>query len=135
MASGGDDNDDGAVTKNQQQLRLVLPTADDTEEVGALLASALLFFDGHDSEEGEGEEGENRTARFTIFNSSSSGRGYAILLDGDLGAGKTAFSRGFVRAATGDWQRRVTSPTYLLSNTYPVTLGVGDDERATTTIE
>lgn len=41
-----------------------------------------------------------------------------ICLDGDLGAGKTAFSRGFIRAATGDWFMPVTSPTYLLSNTY-----------------
>jgi tRNA A37 threonylcarbamoyladenosine biosynthesis protein TsaE len=33
-------------------------------------------------------------------------------------AGKTAFSRGFLRAATGIPDLRVTSPTYLLSNTY-----------------
>lgn len=44
--------------------------------------------------------------------------GVVICLDGDLGAGKTALSRGFVRAATGDWSLPVTSPTYLLSNTY-----------------
>eukprot|EP00957_Ditylum_brightwellii_P098505 7503972-Ditylum_brightwellii.AAC.1 len=44
--------------------------------------------------------------------------GDTILLDGDLGAGKTCFSRGFVRARTGYIDLRVTSPTYLLSNTY-----------------
>jgi tRNA threonylcarbamoyladenosine biosynthesis protein TsaE len=46
--------------------------------------------------------------------------GDVILLDGDLGAGKTCFSRGFVRGRTGSANERVTSPTYLLSNTYPV---------------
>jgi len=45
--------------------------------------------------------------------------GDVLLLDGDLGAGKTCFSRGFVRARTGVKDLRVTSPTYLLSNTYP----------------
>lgn len=36
---------------------------------------------------------------------------------------KTCFSRGFVRAKTGLSDLRVTSPTYLLSNTYPVDNG------------
>jgi len=45
--------------------------------------------------------------------------GDVLVLDGDLGAGKTCFSRGFVRARTGFTDMRVTSPTYLLSNTYP----------------
>ena len=52
--------------------------------------------------------------------SVNSARGDVILLDGDLGAGKTCFSRGFVRGRTGSENERVTSPTYLLSNTYPV---------------
>jgi tRNA threonylcarbamoyl adenosine modification protein YjeE len=47
-----------------------------------------------------------------------------ILMDGDLGAGKTCFSRGFVRARSGRHDERVTSPTYLLSNTYPTPDGV-----------
>jgi tRNA threonylcarbamoyladenosine biosynthesis protein TsaE len=46
--------------------------------------------------------------------------GDIILLDGDLGAGKTCFSRGFVRGRTGLPNERVTSPTFLLSNTYPI---------------
>lgn len=45
--------------------------------------------------------------------------GDTILLGGDLGAGKTCLSRGFVRTRTGDSDMRVTSPTYLLSNSYP----------------
>lgn len=44
--------------------------------------------------------------------------GDVVLLGGDLGAGKTCFCRGFVRARTGNLEQRVTSPTYLLSNTY-----------------
>lgn len=45
----------------------------------------------------------------------------ALFLDGDLGAGKTALSRGFLRAVTGDAGLVVTSPTYLLSNMYTST--------------
>lgn len=52
--------------------------------------------------------------------SVNSQKGDVILLDGDLGAGKTCFSRGFVRGRTGLENERVTSPTYLLSNTYSV---------------
>jgi tRNA threonylcarbamoyl adenosine modification protein YjeE len=56
--------------------------------------------------------------------------GDVILLDGDLGAGKTCFSRGFIRGRTGRRggdetdKIRVTSPTYLLSNTYPLEDGI-----------
>ena len=56
--------------------------------------------------------------------SIGTGGGDTILLGGDLGAGKTCFSRGFVRARTGDIDARVTSPTYLLCNTYPAQDGV-----------
>ena len=51
-------------------------------------------------------------------------KGDIILLDGDLGAGKTCFARGFIRGRTGMEKERVTSPTYLLSNTYPVDEGL-----------
>jgi len=44
--------------------------------------------------------------------------GDIIFLDGDLGAGKTCLSRGFIRAKIHDFDTLVTSPTYLLSNTY-----------------
>ena len=45
-------------------------------------------------------------------------RGDAVLLIGDLGVGKTCFARGFVRAVLDDPLARVTSPSYLLDNTY-----------------
>lgn len=41
-----------------------------------------------------------------------------LFLHGQLGAGKTAFARGYIHAATGDSSIQVTSPTYLLTNTY-----------------
>lgn len=56
--------------------------------------------------------------------SLNTGPSDTILMDGDLGAGKTCFSRGFVRARSGRNDERVTSPTYLLSNTYPTPDGV-----------
>jgi len=76
-------------------LNLRIPTAEDMEDIGGILSVDTVAGD-------------------------------VILLDGDLGAGKTCFSRGFIRVRTG--QRggdttdtiRVTSPTYLLSNTYPL---------------
>ncbi len=43
--------------------------------------------------------------------------GECIALDGDLGAGKTQFVRGLVRALGGD-ARTVSSPTYVLLNIY-----------------
>lgn len=76
-------------------VHLTLDTAHDTEEFGALLCTLLL------------QEGEAAAAGSVIF------------LTGDLGAGKTCLARGFVRAAVQDWDQRVTSPTYLLSNVYP----------------
>jgi tRNA threonylcarbamoyladenosine biosynthesis protein TsaE len=41
-----------------------------------------------------------------------------ILLRGDLGAGKTTFTRGLIRRKFDDEDMRVTSPSYLLDNTY-----------------
>lgn len=43
--------------------------------------------------------------------------GECIALEGDLGAGKTQFVRGLVRALDGD-ARSVSSPTYVLLHVY-----------------
>ena len=44
--------------------------------------------------------------------------GDAILLEGPLGAGKTAFARAFLRAAAADPTLDVPSPSYTLVQTY-----------------
>jgi tRNA threonylcarbamoyladenosine biosynthesis protein TsaE len=44
--------------------------------------------------------------------------GDAVLLDGPLGAGKTAFARAALRAATGDAALEVPSPSYTLLQSY-----------------
>ena len=50
-------------------------------------------------------------------------RGDAILLDGPLGAGKTAFARAFLRAASVDPALEVPSPTFTLVQSYETRLG------------
>jgi len=49
--------------------------------------------------------------------------GDAILLEGPLGAGKTAFARAFLRAACGDPALEVPSPTFTLVQSYETRLG------------
>jgi tRNA A37 threonylcarbamoyladenosine biosynthesis protein TsaE len=57
--------------------------------------------------------------------------GDCYFLRGRVGAGKSAFSRAFVRAAAGDPYLPVPSPTFLLLNTYEVGGGAeGEDEGA-----
>ena len=46
--------------------------------------------------------------------------GDCLFLSGDLGAGKTSLSRGFIRSKLGDPRLRVTSPSYLLSQIYEI---------------
>ncbi len=46
---------------------------------------------------------------------------YVMLLDGELGAGKTTFVRGFVRALPGGAGVVVQSPTFALARSYPTT--------------
>lgn len=49
--------------------------------------------------------------------------GDAILLEGELGAGKTVFARAFLRAATGDPGLEVPSPTFTLVQSYDTPIG------------
>jgi len=46
-----------------------------------------------------------------------------VAIRGDLGTGKSCFTRGAVRALVGDPALRVTSPSYLLDNTYALADG------------
>jgi tRNA threonylcarbamoyladenosine biosynthesis protein TsaE len=50
--------------------------------------------------------------------------GDAILLEGELGAGKTVFARAFLRAATGDPALEVPSPTFTLVQSYETPIGL-----------
>ena len=50
--------------------------------------------------------------------------GDAILLAGELGAGKTVFARAFLRTATGDPALEVPSPTFTLVQSYATPIGV-----------
>ena len=70
-------------------MQLEIPLVEDMDDLGALLCNLI-----------------------------PRGRPAVICLDGDLGAGKTTLSRGFVRQFVQDEDLRVTSPTYLLSYTY-----------------
>jgi tRNA threonylcarbamoyladenosine biosynthesis protein TsaE len=49
--------------------------------------------------------------------------GDAILLEGPLGAGKSAFARAFLRAASGDDALDVPSPSYTLVQSYDTPIG------------
>ncbi|MCA3276932.1 MAG: tRNA (adenosine(37)-N6)-threonylcarbamoyltransferase complex ATPase subunit type 1 TsaE [Roseomonas sp.] len=49
--------------------------------------------------------------------------GDAVLLEGPLGAGKSAFARALLRAATGDSALEVPSPTFTLVQSYDLPAG------------
>nr|WP_294517068.1 tRNA (adenosine(37)-N6)-threonylcarbamoyltransferase complex ATPase subunit type 1 TsaE [uncultured Rhodopila sp.] len=50
--------------------------------------------------------------------------GDCILLEGPLGAGKTAFARAFLRAAADDPALEVPSPSFTLVQTYETKIGL-----------
>jgi tRNA threonylcarbamoyladenosine biosynthesis protein TsaE len=58
------------------------------------------------------------TERLAARVASLARAGDAILLEGPLGAGKTAFARAFLRAAAGDPALEVPSPSYTLVQSY-----------------
>jgi tRNA threonylcarbamoyladenosine biosynthesis protein TsaE len=50
--------------------------------------------------------------------------GDVVLLEGELGAGKTAFARALLRAMTGDAGLEVPSPSYTLVQSYATPVGM-----------
>jgi tRNA threonylcarbamoyladenosine biosynthesis protein TsaE len=62
--------------------------------------------------------------RFSAVLAKLARAGDAILLEGPLGAGKTALARGFLRAATGDPALEVPSPSFTLVQEYETGLGL-----------
>ncbi len=63
------------------------------------------------------------TARLAAAIAARARAGDAILLEGPLGAGKTAFARAFLRAASGDPALEVPSPTFTLVQSYDTPRG------------
>lgn len=61
---------------------------------------------------------ESDTARLARFLADQLVVGDVIALSGDLGAGKTAFSRALIRSVVGDEDTDVPSPTFTLVQTY-----------------
>ena len=49
--------------------------------------------------------------------------GDSILLEGELGAGKSVFARAFLRAASSDPELEVPSPTFTLVQSYETQIG------------
>jgi tRNA threonylcarbamoyladenosine biosynthesis protein TsaE len=77
------------------QIQFDCQTPEDTQSLAAMLALAAID---------------------TVIKSESGG--LFIALEGELGAGKTCFSQGFIRALSP--QARVKSPTYTLVESYPL---------------
>mmetsp|Transcript_33802 Transcript_33802/g.132837 ORF Transcript_33802/g.132837 Transcript_33802/m.132837 type:complete len:229 (-) Transcript_33802:579-1265(-) len=87
---------------------------------------AISYCEARNPDGGEGRDAlelilpsEKYTETLGAFLALNSEVGDAILLHGDLGSGKTTFARGYIRCFLGDPNYFVTSPTYLLDNTYP----------------
>ena len=60
--------------------------------------------------------GEKQTYKFAQEFAKTINKGAIILLDGDLGAGKTVFAKGFV--SVFDKDALVVSPTFTIINSY-----------------
>jgi tRNA threonylcarbamoyl adenosine modification protein YjeE len=58
------------------------------------------------------------TARIAALLAADARAGDVIFLHGDVGAGKSAFARAFVRAVCRDARMEVPSPTFLLQQVY-----------------
>ena len=56
--------------------------------------------------------------RIGAIMAAKSAVGDVLLLRGSIGVGKSCFCRGYIRELIGDPKLLVTSPTYLLDNTY-----------------
>jgi tRNA threonylcarbamoyl adenosine modification protein YjeE len=65
---------------------------------------------------------ESQTVQWAAALATRCVQGDCILLKGDLGAGKTAFARGFIQALCGE-QEEVTSPTFTLMQEYHTRAG------------
>ena len=63
------------------------------------------------------------TARLAERIAARARPGDALLLEGPLGAGKSAFARAFLRAAAGDPRLEVPSPTFTLVQGYDLPTG------------
>ena len=66
---------------------------------------------------------EEHTAALARLVAEKLQRGYCVLLQGTLGAGKTFFARHLVRALVGDDALEVVSPTFLLVQDYQAKAG------------
>jgi tRNA threonylcarbamoyladenosine biosynthesis protein TsaE len=64
------------------------------------------------------------TGRLAARLAALAGPGDAILLEGPLGAGKSAFARAFLRAAVGDPALEVPSPSFTLVQSYDLPHGL-----------
>ena len=85
-------------------------------------------------------ESEEQTLEFAAKLAAKLERPAVICLEGNLGAGKSVFARGFLRGL--DWKDTVSSPTFSLINTYYTESGpvfhmdlyrLEDDEQARST--
>ena len=63
-------------------------------------------------------EDERATAALARWLAQFARAGDVIVLSGELGAGKTAFARAFLREATGDPDLETPSPTFTIVQSY-----------------